>query len=152
MPEMTATVTTTTAVPAATDVQLVTGGLRREKGRAILTLDCSNLHNYLDTLGVQREDGYKRFANAPASRMDILDNVNHAIVPKALCSFDYKKDANGAVMPGVLEFDLLKQYTTPPTEQTLQQLAESVRDAAIAVVTHYQPVEISITVVGKKPR
>lgn len=145
------TETTTTVVPPSTDVQLVTGGMRREKGRAILTLDVSKLHAYLTTLGVQH-DGAKGFANAPASRVEILDNVNNAIAPKALCSFNYKKDAAGAAMPGILEFDLLKEYTTPPNEPTLRALAESVKDAAIAVVTHYQPVEISITVIGKKGR
>ena len=133
----------------ATDelIPMVTGKLRREKGRAVLTLDVSKLHSYLDFLGVQRETQYKRFSNAPASRSDVVDNQNHALVPKALCSFDYKADA-----PGILEIDLLRHYTTPPTEPTLRQIAESVKDAAIAVVTHYQPVEISINIVGKKPR
>ncbi len=157
---MTATATQVTTIettapvtePAEERVPMVTGKLRREKGRAVLTLDVSKLHTYLDFLQVGRDAGYKRFLNAPASRSDIIDTTNHAIVPKALCSFEYKKDANGAEMPGILEIDLLRSYQTPPTEPTLRQIAESVKDAAIAVVTHYQPVEISITVVGKKPR
>lgn len=156
MPEtQTATATDTTpATPVATEerVPLVQGKLRREKGRALLTLDVSKLHQYLDFLGVTRDAGAKRFANCPQSRTDVLDTANHAIVPKALCSFEYKKDANGNDMPGWLEIDLLRLYTTPPTEPTLRQIAESVKDAATAVVTHYQPVEIAINIVGKKPR
>jgi hypothetical protein len=133
-------------------LSLVKGKLRREKGRAILTLDVSKLHSYLDFLGVQRDTASKRFAACPQSRSDIVDTGNHAIVPKALCSFEYKKDANGNEQAGVLEIDLLRHYQTPPTEPTLRQLAESVKDAATAVVTHYQPVEIAINIVGKKPR
>lgn len=133
--------------PESDLVPMVTGKLRRERGRAILTLDVSKLHQYLDFLGVQKETQYKRYSNAPASRSDVVDNVNHALVPKCLCSFDYK-----AGEPGILEIDLLRHYTTPPTEPTLRQIAESVKDASIAVVTHYQPVEISINIVGKKPR
>lgn len=145
--------TNVTPAPSNDDiVPMVTGKLRREKGRAMLTLDVSRLHSYLDNLGVTKDLGAKRFQNAPASRPDIVDTQNHAIVPKALCSFDYKKDANGNEITGTIEFDLIKQYTTPPTEAVLKALAESVKDAAVAVVMHYQPVEISISVVGKKPR
>lgn len=143
---------TTVTTGSTTDIHMVTGKLRRDKGRAILTLDVSKLHNYLDTLGVEKDVASKRYANAPAARPEVVDTNNHAIVPKVLCSLDYKKDASGNVMPGILEIDLVRQYTTPPTEDTLKALAESVRDAAIAVVMHFQPVEISITVVGKKPR
>jgi hypothetical protein len=147
-PDTTPPVNLPTPAPAGDElVPMVTGKLRREKGRAVLTLDVSKLHSYLEFLGVTKETQYKRFSNAPASRSDVVDNVNHALVPKALCSFDYKADA-----PGTLEIDLLRHYTVPPTEPTLRQIAESVKDAAIAVVTHYQPVEISISIVGKKPR
>lgn len=152
MPEIIATplpvpVPTPTPPSEDTPVPLVTGKLRRERGRALLILDVSKFHAYLDFLGVAREAQYKRFSNAPASRPDVVDNVNHVLVPKALCSFDYKEGS-----PGILEIDLLRHYTTPPTEPTLRQIAESVKDAAIACVTHYQPVEISINIVGKKPR
>lgn len=133
-------------------VPMVTGKLRRERGRAVLVLDVSKLHAYLEWLGVSKDTTYKRFQNAPASRSDVVDNVNHALVPKALCSFDYKKDVNGAEMPGILEIDLLRHYNTPPTEPTLKIIAESVKDASVAVVTHYQPVEISISIVGKKAK
>jgi hypothetical protein len=150
----TSTVTDTAAPTTPTEerVPLVQGKLRREKGRALLTLDVSKLHAYLDFLGVARDASGKRFANCPQSRVEIVDNTNHAIVPKALCSFDYKKDAAGTEVPGVLEIDLLRHYQTPPTEPTLRAIAESVRDAATAVVTHYQPVEISINITGKKAR
>lgn len=164
MPELntdTPTTTTTTIVNATaqapestqSDVRMVTGKLRRERGRAVLLLDVSKLHEYLEFLNVPKEATYKRFSNAPASRADVVDNVNHAIVPKSLCSFDYNtKNAAGEVVPGILEIDLLRHYATPPTEPTLRAIAESVKDAAVAVVTHYQPVEISITVVGKKAK
>lgn len=137
------------AATAATEelVSMVTGKLRRERGRAVLTLDVSKLHEYLEWIGVTKDTQYKRFQNAPASRSDIVDNVNHVLVPKALCSFDYKEGS-----PGVLEIDLLRHYTMPPTEDTLRVIAESVKDASVAVIMHYQPVEISISVVGKKPR
>lgn len=141
------TVTTTTPVPAVTEVQLVTGNLMRKLGKAILTLDLTNLHAYLDKLGVPKDDASKRFANCPQSRPDIIDTANHAVVPKALCSYVYAKDK-----PGIIEIDVLAQYQTPPDEKTLTEIAESVKDAAIAVITHYQPVEISISVVGKQPR
>jgi len=157
MPEVTVTeVSNVSATPASGESvsqPMVTGKLRRDKGRAVLILDVSPLHAYLDTLGVQRDTAYKRFTNAPASRADFVDSTNHVLVPKALCSFDYNaKDAQGNLIPGTLEIDLLRHYQTPPTEPTLRQIAESVKDAAIAVVTHYQPVEISISIVGKKPR
>lgn len=138
------------ATPVVTEgvtVPMVTGKLRREKGRALLMLDVSRFHDYLDKLGVARDAASKRFTNAPASRTDVIDSTNHALVPKVLCSTDYKEG-----QPGVLEIDLLRHYTTPPTEPTLRIIAESVKDAAIAVVTHYQPVEISIAIVGKKAR
>lgn len=142
----------TPTTPQEDLVPMVTGKLRREKGRAVLTLDVSRLHTYLDTLNVGKDNAYKRYSNAPASRSDLIDSVNHALVPKALCSFDYKKDAAGVEVTGTLEIDLLRCYSTPPTEQTLQAIAESVKDATTAVITHYQPVEISISISGKKPR
>lgn len=156
MPETATTeatqVTVTPAAPAEERVPLVQGKLRREKGRALLTLDVSKLHAYLDFLGVTKDTAGKRYQSCPQSRTDVVDTQNHAIVPKALCSFDYAKDANGNVREGWLEIDLLRHYQTPPTEPTLVAIAESVRDAATAVVTHYQPVEIAISVVGKKAR
>lgn len=141
------TTTTTTVVPAVTEVQLVTGNLMRKLGKAVLSLDLTNLHAYLEKLGVPKDDVSKRFANCPQSKPEIIDTVNHAVVPKALCSFVYMKDK-----PGHIEIDVLAQYQTPPSEDTLNEIAESVKDAAIAVITHYQPVEISISVVGKTPR
>lgn len=154
MPEATATATNTVNADTTEErVPLVTGKLRREKGRALLTLDVSKLHSYLGTtLQVAKDNATKRFANCPQSRTDVIDTANHAIVPKALCSFDYKKDGNGNPMDGVLEIDLLGHYTTPPAEPTLREIAESVKHAATAVITHYQPVEIAINIVGKKPR
>lgn len=146
------TQTQNTETPAEERVHLVTGKLRREKGRALLTLDVSKLHTYLDHLQVTKDTAGKRYQNCPQSRSDVVDTQNHAIVPKALCSFDYSKDANGNTREGVIEIDLLRHYQTPPTEQTLRAIAESVRDAATAVITHYQPVEIAINIVGKKPR
>jgi hypothetical protein len=152
MPEVTAVATETVTPPNEERIALVTGKLRREKGRALLTLDVSKLHTYLEYLGVQKDTTTKRYQACPQSRSDIVDTQNHAIVPKALCSFEYKKDANGNEQAGILEIDLLRHYQTPPTEPTLLQLAQSVKDAATAVVTHYQPVEIAINIVGKKPR
>jgi hypothetical protein len=153
MPDLDTVPTTPTDAPQTEErVPLVTGKLRREKGRALLTLDVSKLHSYLDFLGVTKDTAGKLYASCPQSRTPIVDTANHAVVPKALCSIDYKKDANGNVMPGVLEIDLLSHYQTPPIESTLRELAESVKHAATAVITHYQPVEIPIEIVGKKPR
>ena len=148
----TATVTETQTTQAEEKFPLVIGKLRREKGRALLTLDVGPLHKYLDMLGVQKDTATKFYAACPQSRTDVIDTANHAIVPKALCSVNYKKDGNGNAMPGWIEIDLLSHYTTPPSEPTLRELAESVKHAATAVITHYQPVEIAINITGKKAR
>ena len=152
MPETAVNVTPTNETPNEERVPLVQGKLRREKGRALLSLDVSKLHTYLDSLGVTKDTAAKRYSACPQSRTDVVDTQNHAIVPKALCSFEYAKDPNGNTRDGWLEIDLLRHYQTPPTEVTLKAIAESVRDAATAVVTHYQPVEIAIEIIGKKPR
>lgn len=132
---------------------LVGGKLVREKGKLFLRLDVSKLHDWLRHIGVEVDAANKRFTGAPGSRVDVIDTSEHVISPKALCSVAYKNDTNtNQPMPGLLEFDLMRHYTTPPTNEALDVIAASVRDAAYAVVAHYQPVEITISVVGKKAR
>ena len=152
----TATPVTPSATPApdtAPHQRLVDGKLVREKGKLYLRLDVSKLHDWLRHIGVEIDAANKRFTGAPGSRAEIIDTTEHVISPKALCSTAYKVDTNtNQPTPGLLEFDLMRNYSTPPTNEALDVIAASVRDAAYAVVAHYQPVEITISVVGKKAR
>jgi hypothetical protein len=145
---MTTTVTPADAAPATDAPRLVKGALVRDKGKLVLKLDCSGLHAYLDSLGIEREATYRRFANAPATRNDTVDPAEHTIAPKFLCT--YTVNAAGE-KSSVIEADLMRFYSTPPTIEAMKRIAESIPEAALAVVAHYQPVEIAINVIGKKP-
>lgn len=145
---VTTTTTPADAAPVADAPRLVKGALVRDKGKLVLKLDCSGLHAYLDSLGVERETSYKRFANAPATRHEVVDPAEHTLAPKFLCT--YSMGADGA-RSSLIEADLMRYYTTPPTIEAMKRIAESIPEAALAVVAHYQPVEIAINVLGKKP-
>lgn len=150
---MPATTTTTVTTPAdaapATDTpRLVKGALVRDKGKLVLKLDCTGLHQYLDQLGIERETGYKRFANAPATRHEVVDPAEHTLAPKFLCTYSVTGTDNRSPL---IEADLMRYYSTPPTIEAMKRIAESIPEAALAVVAHYQPVEIAINVLGKKP-
>lgn len=151
---MPATPVTTTTTPAdaapATDApRLVKGALVRDKGKLVLKLDCSGLHTYLDSLGIEREATYKRFANAPATRHEVVDPAEHTLAPKFLCT--YSINPSDGARSSLIEADLMRFYSTPPTIEAMKRIAESIPEAALAVVAHYQPVEIAINVLGKKP-
>ena len=162
MPEIaTATVSPATGatLPAPTDVPvestpLVVAKVIASKGRMSLWCDVTRLHAYLDSLGIERDTSYKRFASLPAHASGgdaVIDVRTHKVAARWLGRTAYAKDATtGNTLPGILECDLNSIYSTPPTRATLDVIAASVRDATMELIAWYQPVEISVQIVTKR--
>lgn len=157
MPTVTATpAPVVTPTPAATPVQVfpraVSAHLKRDKGKIILRCDVSGLHNYLDSLGIEIDTQYHRYASAPpvASGADVVNTADHTLSTRALLSRKYWKDpTTNQIVPGMLQYDLLVAYQTPPNVAALQSIADSIEVAYHAIISHYQPVEISVSLVRK---
>jgi len=129
------------------DAPLVAAHVKGDKGKLLLTLDCRGLHAYLRQLGVGENPQYNnQLESAPNTGGQLIDANKHTVTPLALCMLDRSK--TGAER-SVTTIDLTQFYNVPPTVDTLQFLANSIRPAYDAVIAHYRPVEIKITVKGK---
>lgn len=109
----------------------------RQAGRATLSLDATELHEYLDQLGVEKNpDG--SYKDAPAADHNEIDTYRGRISPKLL------------LRPGVQTVNLADHYGQPIGIDRLNTLADSVGDVVRQVVDHYRPIEISVVISGKR--
>lgn len=134
-------------------IPLVVAVVSAEKGRMKLTCDVRGLHAHLDRLGIENEGAYVQYASLPSHPRggDVtIDTSTHKLAARALGRKNYAKDAAGNVRPGILEWDLVKVYGAPPSRPTLDLIAASCKPAALELIAHYQPVEISVRVVTKR--
>lgn len=142
---------TPTDAPSPAPTKLTTARLLRDKGKLTLRLDVTGLHAYLDAIGIGRDPGYSRYLDSPTNGAEIVDTRTHKVSPRALMSTKYHINPDtGTAEPGILVYDILRVYSTPPTMATMEVIAESVREATIATINHYQPVEISVSVTSRR--
>lgn len=109
----------------------------RQAGRATLSLDATELHEYLDQLGVEKDtDG--AYKDQPYSEHRDIDTYRNKIATPLL------------LRPGVQTISLGDFYSAPIGMDKLNALADTVGDVVRAVVDHYRPIEISVVISGKR--
>ncbi len=108
----------------------------RQSGKATLTVDATELHDYLRALGITETDG--RFDDAPYSEYSEIDNYRNKITTTLL------------LRTGVQTVALGDHYRNPVGIDVLDTLAASAADVVRAVVDYYRPIEISVVISGKK--
>ncbi len=148
VPVTPAPVASATVAAEAPVLGAVVGKLTKERGKIILRLDCTGLHNYLEAIGVRSSASDGRYQDAPADRYDAVNPGTHKLLPKALC---FRTKLPSGVWSSVVDIDIMRQYSVPPTLDAIKLISESVGEARQAVIDHYQPVEISISITSKKP-
>lgn len=122
------------------DRPLVHANIKREKGAAIMTLDCRGLHAYLETIGVGIEGFDGLTESPPGSRNSYFDNYQNKVNARALCKVGTGPEKS------ILRYNLKDYWSAPLRTETLQNILATVNDALIEVLTHYQPVELSLTI------
>lgn len=110
----------------------------RQSGRATLTLDATELHEYLKGLGVALDATGTIFADQPYSEYRDIDTYRNKLASNLLLKV------------GPQTVNLADHYRQPIGMDTLTALADSVSDVVRAIVDHYRPIEISVVIVGKK--
>lgn len=109
---------------------------RRESGKAILSLDATDLHTYLRELGVTETDG--KFQDGPHSDYEEIDTYNTKISPRLL------------LKSGPQTVEISRLFNRPMTLDQLTRLSDSAKGVVEEVVNHYRPIEISVVIAGKK--
>lgn len=110
----------------------------RQSGRATLSIDATELHDYLRQLGVALNTENTAFVDPPANDYPEIDTYRNRISPKLLLRI------------GPQSVKLGDHYRAPIGMDLLNTLADSIGDVVRTVVDHYRPIEISVVVVGKK--
>lgn len=109
----------------------------RQAGRATLSLDATELHEYLTALGVEK-DSNGAFREQPYAEYGEIDTYRSRISTKLL------------LKPGVQTVNLGEHFSQPVGVDKLNALAESTADVVRAIVDHYRPIEISVVINGKR--
>lgn len=110
----------------------------RQSGRATLTVDASELHDYLRQLGVGLTPDGTKFADQPYAEQSVIDTYRNRLSTALLLCI------------GVQTVNLGDHYRAPIAMDTLNALADSVGEVVRAVVDHYRPIEISVVISGRK--
>lgn len=109
----------------------------RQAGRATLSLDATQLHEYLDALGIEKgADGV--YKDQPYSEYGEIDTYRNRLSMKLL------------LKPGVQTVNLGDHYSQPVGVDRLNALADSTGDVVRSIVDHYRPIEISVVINGKR--
>lgn len=116
---------------------LVKVKLTRQSGRAMLSIDASELHAYLDTHGVPLDADGVRYINRPAADYSEIDTRRNQISSALL------------LRRGPQQVNVGDCYGRPVGVDLLQTLANSVEEVVRNVVDHYRPIEINVVIAGK---
>lgn len=110
----------------------------RLNGRASLTVDATELHDYLRTLGVGLNADGTELADQPYSEYQEIDTYRVRVAARLLLKL------------GLQTVNLGDHFRNPVGIDTLNTLSESVGEVVRSVVDHYRPIEISVVITGKK--
>lgn len=130
--------------PVVVDRPLVHANVKREKGAAIMTLDCRGLHAYLATVGVGVEPYGNSLEQPPGSSDQYFNTSRNRVNARALCRV--MPSSGGLDHSSILKYNLKDYWPAPLRTEALESLLATVNEALVEVLTHYQPVEISLTI------
>lgn len=134
---------TTEATTVTVDRPLVHANVKREKGQAIMTLDCRGLHAYLATIGVDVSGSGGATESPPGTSDQYFDIRRNKVNARALCRIMNTRDGTDK---SILKYNLKDYWTSPLRTEALESILATVNEALVEVLTHYQPVEITLTI------
>lgn len=103
---------------------------RDTDNKLILTVDARNLHNFLDSIGVQHANNV--YLNGPSGSSNPVSSGR--LQPRLFLTRQYPMKVN-----------LGELYNQPPTLAALKELAGTAKPMVKLIVDHYHPVDINIT-------
>ncbi len=106
-----------------------------------MTLDCRGLHAYLATIGVGIEGHGGAIEAPPGSSDQYFDNRRNKVNARALC-----RVMTSGSERSLLKYNLKDYWPAPLRTDALESILATVNEALVEVLTHYQPVEISLTI------
>lgn len=132
--------------------KMIKTGVRRIDGKLMLYVNAADFHKELDSIGV-RHDGMM-YSEGPATSNAVASS-SHQMSTNMLLKRDYKEltvidVVNGEKVekkiPVTATANLSTVFTTPPSLDQLKRLCNSANDAARKILTHYQPIDISVEI------
>lgn len=116
----------------------------RESGKLVLSVNATGLHETLDAIGckTQTAGGVTRYESRPHAPTLVADTSGNTLSTEIFLV----KPAEGKTET---TYNLSEVYNRPPSLDQLRRLANSANEKARAILEHYQPVDIQVSIQKK---
>lgn len=116
----------------------------RESGKLVLSVNATGLHETLDAIGcrTQTAGGITRYESRPHAPTLVADTAGNTLSTEIFLV----KPPEGKTE---ITYNLSEIYNRPPSLDQLRRLARSADEKARAILEHYQPVDIQVSIQKK---
>lgn len=116
----------------------------RESGKLVLSVNATGLHETLDAIGcrTQTAGGVTRYESRPHAPTLVADTSGNTLSTEIFLV----KPPEGKTET---TYNLSEVYQRPPSLEQLRRLANSANEKARAILEHYQPVDIQVSIQKK---